>query len=169
MNRISNLFATFRSIALSLGALLRWLSEDKTTAQLAEVFATATKIAARVIKFYADNASTAQKAAKVVCKAADELAEVVPEFAANCESYVSDLTELQGSMKPKATEPKTRKQYTKSGKYSKKPASITVLGVTPRPRSASASSPVCTPTDCALCDKPCANPLPDCERSGIRK
>ncbi len=172
MNRISNLLSIARNALVSFWSLLRWLSEDKTSAQLAEAFERAGKIMQRVLQFYSESSSTLQKGAKVITKAADDLSALAPEMQKVAESYISDVEAL--SRKGKAVKAakaadRPKRKYTRSGKYSKKPASITVTTVTKPNRSASASSPVCTPSDCVICDKPCSNPAADCERSGIRK
>lgn len=145
MKRISNLFAIVRSVFVSFWAMLRWLSEDKTTAQLAEAFERAGKIMARVLQFYSESSATIQKGARIITTAADQLSELSPEMQKVAESYISDLDSLTKKAKPAQRQ---KRKYTW-----KQPATITITTITKPGRRASASSPICTPADCKLCDK----------------
>ena len=154
MKRISNLFAIVRSSLLSVWAMLRWLSDDKTAAQLTEAFDTAAKIATRVIRFYSESSGVIRKAAKIVTSAADQLSELSPEMEKVAESYITDVEALTKKPKPAKAADRPKRKYTR--RY----ASITIATVTkPAPRSTNPTSPTCTPADCSLCDKPCGNPL----------
>lgn len=151
MNRISNLLSIVRNVLTGVWSLLRWLSEDKTSAQLAEAFERAGKIMARVLQFYSESAGTLQKGAKIITTAADQLSELSPEMQKVAESYISDVEALTKKAKPakaaKAAD-RPKRKYTRRA-----PAAITVIKTTKPARSASASSPVCTPADCKICDK----------------
>lgn len=150
MNRINNLFLIIRNVLVGIWSMLRWLSEDKTTAQLQEAFGTATKIATRAIKFYSESAGTIQKGARIITRAADELSELSPEMERVASSYIDDIESLTKKAKPaKAAKAADRPKR----KYTRRAASITITKITNPNRSASASSPVCTPTDCKICDK----------------
>lgn len=164
MNRISNLLSIVRNVLTGVWSLLRWLSEDKTSAQLNEAFEAAGKVALRVLRFYSESAGCIRKAAKIITTAADELAELSPEMQKVAESYISDVDAITKKAKPAKAADRPKRKYTR------RTPTVTVTTITkPAPRSASPSSPVCTDADCVLCDRPCSNPHPDCERSGIRK